>query len=388
MEILPCHPDLLPLTLSFLPPQEGLQLSVVIPVRNEAEVLTRTLTALAEQVDASGNPLEPVCYEVLVLVNNCTDETAEVARCFARRVPLFALHVAETTLPAELAHVGSARRLLMDAACRRLLQCGRPQGMIASTDGDTRVAPDWVYQTLRQASHGADAIGGRIRVERHRSEDREARLFYLRDLAYQRGLARLESCLDPDPFDPWPRHHQFYGGSLAITASAYCRVGGLPVLPCLEDIALGEALRRMDARIRHSPAVRVSTSARQDGRTQMGLSSQLREWGDMGRSGHSHWVQQPAAVEARMRARHELRCRQHLSADEIDVLADELAVPCSLLHDGSTMPFGMLWAEVMACHMEPYGAWARRWPLIEITQALHELREQGRDFTKIENAPS
>ena len=371
----------MPLTL-LPPPNPALMLSVVIPVRNEAEQLAKTLASLASQVNARGEALNPAVYEVLVLANNCTDETAEVARRFALRHPRFALHIAEIALPPPLAHVGTARRLLMDKACRRLVSCGHSHGVIASPDGDTRVASDWVHQMLAETAAGADAVGGRIRVERQRGEDWEARLYCLRDTAYQRGLARLETLLDPDPADPWPRHHQFFGGNFGITAQAYHAIGGLPPLPCLEDVALKDALRRTDACIRHSPHVRVSTSARQEGRTPLGLSSQLREWGEMGRTGHAHWVQQPAAVATRFTARRLLR-RQWGTAGtgsaDLDALAGELAVPASLLCSGLAgprQPFGVLWAEVMARHNEPDGAWARRWPLIPITDALPDLRRQ------------
>ncbi len=364
------------------PPSTKLMLSVIVPVRNEADGIAKTLATLAYQVDAPGAVLDPAVYEVLLLANNCTDKTADAARHFARQHSSMALHVAEITLPTPVAHVGAARRLLMDAACRRLLSCGREHGVIASTDGDTRAAPDWVHQLLNETAAGADAVGGRIRVERQRGEDGEARLYCLRDMAYQRGLARLESLLDPDPADPWPRHHQFFGGNFGITARAYRSVGGLPPLPCLEDVALEEALRRRDACVRHSPHVRVSTSARQEGRTPLGLSSQLREWGEMGRTGHVHWVQQPAAVAVRFHARRILRRRWGtagmVSAD-LSALAGELAVPASLLHNslaGSRQPFGVLWAEVMAYHKEPSGTWARRWPLVPIAEALPELRRR------------
>ncbi len=376
------NPADLPPALRLPPPKVQLCLSVVIPVRNEAEALTKTLASLACQVDLAGAALSPASYEVLLLANNCTDETAEAARCFARRTPNLTLHVAEISLPPEVAHVGTARRLLMDLACCRLFDCGQSRGVIASTDGDTRAAPDWAAQMLAAIAGGADAVGGRIRVERQRGEDRDARLYCLRDTAYQRGLARLEHLLDPDPADPWPRHFQFFGGSLGITASAYRAAGGLPPLPCLEDVALGDALRRIDARIRHSPAVRVSTSPRQEGRTALGLSSQLREWGQMGRSGQAHWVQQPAAVAARFRARRILRLlRQTKRAGsmEVSALAEALAVPVSTLQEGLAdphRPFGVLWDSVMEHHMEPDGAWARRWPLIEITQALPDLRRR------------
>jgi len=52
----------------------------------------------------------------------------------------------------------------MDAACARLLQVGRPEGIIACTDADTVVAPDWLAAQLRAVSEGAWAIGGRIEL--------------------------------------------------------------------------------------------------------------------------------------------------------------------------------------------------------------------------------
>jgi Nodulation protein S (NodS) len=59
---------------------------------------------------------------------------------------------------------GSARRVGMDAACACLLQVGRPKGIIACTDADTVVAPDWLAAQLRGVSEGARAIGGRIEL--------------------------------------------------------------------------------------------------------------------------------------------------------------------------------------------------------------------------------
>ena len=52
------------------PPQAGCVLSVVIPVRDEEASLPATLAALAVQRDTSGAPLDPDCYEVILLVNN------------------------------------------------------------------------------------------------------------------------------------------------------------------------------------------------------------------------------------------------------------------------------------------------------------------------------
>ena len=367
--------------LFFAPPHARLRASVIVPVKDEAGGLAQTLAALAAQTDEEGAALDPGGYEVLVLANNCADETAEVARRFGQRHRRLAVQVAEVTLPPGRANIGTARRLVMDEACRRLMQCGQPRGLILSTDGDSRVAPDWVAQTLAEVARGADAVGGRVLTESGPGGDREARRFHLRDAAYLLGLARLEAALDPDPCDPWPRHHQFFGASLAVTAETYCRVGGLPVVPHLEDEALGRALRRLDARVRHSPWVRVWTSARQDGRVGDGLSTTLRVWGEMGRAGVPQIVEQPAAVEARLRARARLPRLWQGERDRADGLARALGVPGALLRDGLAAPrrpFGALWDAVEQAHRNDDGPWAWRWPRVDIAQALPDLRARLR----------
>ena len=55
---------------------------------------------------------------------------------------------------------GPARRVGMDAAAARL----PAGGLIACTDADSTVAPDWVAAQLRAAAAGAQAIGGRIEI--------------------------------------------------------------------------------------------------------------------------------------------------------------------------------------------------------------------------------
>ncbi len=370
-----------PLTFDA-PPAAALRLSVVLPVRDEAAWLPQTLAKLGAQADSGGRPLDPGLYEVLLLANNCRDDTAAVARRFAQNHPRLALRVAERDLPAGQADVGTARRLLMDAARRRFRALGRPGGVIASTDGDTSVAPDWVAQTLREIAGGADAVGGRILVAGH--EDAGSRRYHLRDVTYHWLRTQLEAGLDPDPHDPWPRHHQFFGASLAVTAEAYGAVGGLPPVPCLEDVALGRALRRIDARIRHSPHVRVTSSARQSGRTGLGLATQLREWSDMAQASAPHRVPDPAALAVRFRSRARLRrlwrdaragrCPQH---GDVVALAEALCVPVQVLRGGLIAPcepFGSLWKPVQQAHETPDGPWACRWPLLPVTAAITDLR--------------
>ena len=255
------------------PPNPSLRISVIVPVRNEARRLPGALRALAGQ-----QRLDPAQFEVIVLANNCTDASAGVVRQFAARHPALALHVVEVRFPDDVAHVGHARSCLMNEACRRLRRTAGDAGVIASTDGDTRVDLDWLAATLREIDAGADAVGGRIVHGDDVALPRRLVAVARRDALYQRLRVRLEHALDPDPADPWPRHHQHFGASLAITVGAYRRVDGMPAEPFLEDEALYLRLRRHDMRVRHSDRVSVVTSSRRRGRVEVGLSWQLREW--------------------------------------------------------------------------------------------------------------
>jgi hypothetical protein len=63
-----------------VPPLPQCEVSVIIPAKDEAQTIAATLTALANQTDLNGQPLNPLTYEIIVLANNCTDESATIAR--------------------------------------------------------------------------------------------------------------------------------------------------------------------------------------------------------------------------------------------------------------------------------------------------------------------
>ena len=276
----------------------GCRACVTIPARNEETTLPACLDALAHQYAASGQLLPPEEYEVLLLLNNCTDRSAEVVRAWQARHPALTLHVIEQILPDEKAHAGWARRLLMDTAWRRL--GGRKGGAILATDADSVVAPDWIASNLAAIDGGADAVGGAIciRDQSLQSLPAQVRTCYRRDRRYAELVARLEAILDPQTGDPWPRHADHFGSSLACTAEAYALAGGIPAVSPLEDEAFVDALRRANLCLRHDPAVRVYTSARLEGRAPVGLAGQLRLWNELAGE-DSHTVQAAAYLAHR-----------------------------------------------------------------------------------------
>ena len=147
---------------TYLPDPQFCGFLVVIPARNEANHLEQALNALRNQRQRNGVSVSMATYEVLLLLNNCTDDSAAVAQAYQQRHPDFPLRLAVVHLPADKANVGTARRMLMDAACQRLLQVGRPDGIIASTDADTIVDAYWIDQIRAEIRQGCEVVGGRI----------------------------------------------------------------------------------------------------------------------------------------------------------------------------------------------------------------------------------
>jgi glycosyltransferase involved in cell wall biosynthesis len=75
------------------PPLAVCEVCVVVPVRNERAVMASTLQALARQTDFDGRPVDPRRYEIIVLANNCRDDSAAVARSVGRAHPDVRLHI-------------------------------------------------------------------------------------------------------------------------------------------------------------------------------------------------------------------------------------------------------------------------------------------------------
>jgi hypothetical protein len=285
------------------PVRRGTRVTVVIPAHDEAAHIERALVALAAQRDVAGGPLDPRLYDVLVYANNCDDDTAGIVRRFAAQRPAVAVAVAEEHLPANVAHIGTARRAAMNAASARFAAAGITDGILAATDADTVVAPAWIAWTLREMER-ADVVTGRIVVD---PDDWAAlppavRAMLDEENTYQFACARLATILAPNPADPWPRHWQRSGPSFAVRVDAYDRAGGVPPVRALEDVALYDALKRTGARIRHSLRVRVTTSGRLHARAPGGFADRICAWNELSATAALPLlVEDPATTVARLR---------------------------------------------------------------------------------------
>jgi hypothetical protein len=238
---------------------------VAIPVRNEVERIGDCLTALARQ--EGGAP------GVVLLVNNTTDATMAVVAEVAACLPI-AVHAVEHEFAECVAHAGSARRLAMELADGLA-----PEGMpLLTTDADGRPGEDWLAGNLFHLRRGMDAVFGRAVIDPVEALQIPPALHQAdaRECAYAAALDEIAHLIDPDPNDPWPRHTEESGASIAVSRAAYRRSGGVPLVRLGEDRAFAKALRRIGARVRHAPEVRVVVSGRILGRAEGGMADTIR----------------------------------------------------------------------------------------------------------------
>ncbi len=314
------------------------QIVVAIPVRDEAALIGDCLRALSLQ-QGQDRP------DIVLVVNNSRDGTADLARGLQATLPT-RLHVLEHEFAPAEANAGHARRMAM-AAAARLADQG---GILITTDADACVAPDWLEANLAALRIGADVVCGRaiidpvdaLRIPRHLHEDDA------QEVAFGTALDRVGSLLDPDPFDPWPRHTEESGASIAVRRELFLAAGGVPPVASGEDRALVQALRCRDARIRHDPLVCVSVSGRIQGRAADGMADTIRR----------RLVQQDPAVDEAMEpvadrirrigARRLMRLAWQSAGRPTLVaghLASELRVAQPLLDAWLRLPhFGAAWA--------------------------------------------
>lgn len=307
---------------------------VAIPARDEADRIEACLTAINQQTQCPD--------AVVLLLNNCTDSSAQIASGMTSRLN-YHLHVISRDLPAPQANAGYARRLAMQVAAT----LAGPDGILMTTDADGIVSPDWVSRNLRALRSGADVVCGRaiidpeeaaaIPAHLHADDALECRLIALID-----GLAAM---LDPEPHDPPPRHTEASGASLAVSAWAFRRIGGIPAVSSGEDRAFVRALWMMDARVRHDPAIQVSVSGRVVGRAQGGMADAIRR--RIVRQDEFTDDQVEPAINAFHRYSLRQRVRRAWRGQPDTALARDLLLPPAAISNAlSHRFFGAAWADL------------------------------------------
>jgi hypothetical protein len=273
---------------------------VCVPARNEAGRLPKLIAALDRQGGRFGRPLR-----VMLLVNNSLDGSGRAAARAGAIAPHIELRIVERCFAAAVAHAGSARRAAMEAGADWLERDGVAGGVLLTTDADAVPDDDWVGASCAALEAGADVAAAAIT-----GDPAEEAGFppALRAAIGQVALARtlaldLEDAIDSTLGDPAPRHADHTGGGLALRLATYRAVGGCPALPFREDIGLVDAVRRMGGVVRHSPAVRVTVSARMQGRAAGGMAATIRAWSERIAQGGVLMAPDPAEQIYHWRAR-------------------------------------------------------------------------------------
>jgi glycosyltransferase involved in cell wall biosynthesis len=221
--------------------------SVLIPARDEEDLLPRCLQSVLEARDAlAGN----ATCEVVVAVDRSRDDTFAIARRM--------LGSAGIVIRGNAGIVGVARAMAARAALRQRKQ--RPSRVwLANTDADCLVPANWLSDQLELAETGVEAIAGTIDVDTFEEHD-----------ACVAQRFRSTYLLHPDG-----THAHVHGANLGVRADAYLRAGGWADLRTAEDHDLWARLRANGARILSPSHVQVVTSGRRIGRAPMGFANAL-----------------------------------------------------------------------------------------------------------------
>lgn len=218
------------------------RVSVVVPAHNAGAVLGNQLAALADQQGAPP-------FEVIVVLNRCSDDTCSVTELFQDRLKLRVVPAEERASAAYARNVGARH-----ATGEVVLFC----------DADDRVGPVWVARLAATVlDEGADYAGGAVVVDRTR----------LPVWAYDAFYSGLDDLYRKAPVDGVERP---VGGSLAVRAAALRAVGGFDEqLRTTEDSDLTVRLLRSGYRLGIAPDALLTVRPRA---TLRSLLHQQRTW--------------------------------------------------------------------------------------------------------------
>ena len=207
-------------------------MSVVVPAYNEAATIVPCLQALANQVVPA--------YEVIVVDNRSTDETAELVRAFQMAHPdfpliLLAQHEVQGLIPTRnygFAHVSG--------------------DVIGRIDADSRVLPYWVA-AVKHALDGAEISGVTGPVS-----------YY--DMPFEKLTGQVDHLARRAFLALGKEYHFLFGSNMAITVPAWEAIADLASRDeadlLHEDIDLALTLQRHGLTVGYAKHMRAAISSR------------------------------------------------------------------------------------------------------------------------------
>ncbi|MFF2023251.1 glycosyltransferase [Streptomyces sp. NPDC058171] len=214
---------------------------VVVPAHREAARIGGALEALAAQHDRD--------FTLVVVDNASGDDTAAIARAFARRAP-FPVHVLHEPDKGVGCAVDTGFRFAIERGAR----------LLARTDADCLPHPGWTAAARAAADRGAGLVCGRIEARRDEHGPLGRTAFRALVLAAS-FFGRVR-----------PAHRRSHGyrcayrmhagNNMAVTARLYEAVGGMPRRPSPTDRLFLNRVRRHTTAIVHARDMVVENSTR------------------------------------------------------------------------------------------------------------------------------
>lgn len=227
--------------------RRGWHISVLVPARNEEELLPRCLYSIQL---ARQNLPRTVTSDVIVVSDCSQDQTSTVAKTILKDSGL----VLETNSGV----VGSARAVAATAAIERY--CGPlNRCWLANTDADCEVPADWLVSHIDFAERGFRAVAGVVDVDS-----------FVEHWEWVEERFRLTYLIHADG-----SHPHVHGANLGVRADAYLDVGGWSQMPSAEDHDLWNRLHHEGHMRVSDAALKVITSGRRIGRAPSGFAEGL-----------------------------------------------------------------------------------------------------------------
>ncbi len=224
-----------------------MRVAVILSTFNQPQHLRRALAGYLRQV----RPPD----ELLVADDGSGEETRSVIREFGAQAPFAVRHFRHE-------HAGWRKSVILNHVL-----AGTGADYIVMSDGDCVPRSDFIAAHLRNARPGTFLSGGDYRLPRNVTDavtlgdilsGEVFKLARLRELGLPAGSKTIKLTAGPrlgavlDMFNLSPAR---WGGSNASTwRSALIQVNGLDerfIIPCKEDVEMGERLRNLGFRTRH-----------------------------------------------------------------------------------------------------------------------------------------
>lgn len=214
-------------------------ISVVIPAYNEEKAIGACLGALCNQITSQK-------FEVILVNNNCTDDTIKIAETFSDKLNL-------KIITEKTKGRGAARKAGFEKASGEI---------VFSTDSDTIVPPNWIEDftnVLRRKN--TIAVSGNCRIAD--CSKRANTVFNLLQPVFMRG------------YRVFLGYYWLSGFSFAIYKDAYEKSGGFnDLLTAQEDVDLSFRVKKI-GKIRYASKTPVIFSGR---RFKKGLARGLMQY--------------------------------------------------------------------------------------------------------------